>query len=251
MKYLTKVEHVMNKKKLSVICSCFAVIALALSFHSCDLDEGGPSAQMFGFGTLREIDKSQEFYYVILDYEDKSLHLNKCPIPVNARNSGQRVAVTFEPLEDKVDGFDYNGNILQMDTVMTKPFMVIDEAASDTIGSDGVNMINYYIYKNYLHFFFQILNSDFYNRHDYNLVQVAGADGTVAEPVNGDGYVVLELRHRNYQKNGNTPVNGYVSFDISEIQSKYADRKGVLVKTRTTAGELVEYKYDFNTGKEV
>ena len=101
----------MNKKKLSVIYSCFAVIALALSFHSCDLDEGGPSAQMFGFGTLREIDKSQEFYYVILDYEDKSLYLNKCPIPVDARNSGQRVAVTFEPLEYKVDGFDYNGNI--------------------------------------------------------------------------------------------------------------------------------------------
>lgn len=230
----------MKKRLFGIFGKAALFVMLAFAVTSCKLEYDGPNARIFGFGTLCELDKDNGEYYITLDHEKEKLYLNDYTVQKDFRKDGKRVAVTFSPLDEKIAGYDYNGSVLFLDTVETKPFKTIDQAAADTIGNSGMSVINFYLFEKYLHFYFEVRDKDFLNKHDFNLVQIEGK-----EEVNSEGYVCLEFRHRNYQEGGSNITKKYVSFDVEELLQKYADKKGIQVKVRSIDGDDLYCKLDF------
>lgn len=230
----------MKKKNFGILCKAALFVMLMFVVASCKLEYDGPNARIFGFGTLCELDKANGEYYITLDHEKEKLYLNGYTVPLDFRKNGRRVAVTFNPLDEKIAGYDYNGSVLFLDTVETKPFKTIDQAAADTIGSSGLSVINFYLFEKYLHFYFEVLDKDFMNKHDFNLVQIEGQ-----EELTGDGYINMEFRHRNYQEGGSNVTKKYVSFDVGELLQKYSGAKGIRVKVRSIDNDDQYCKFEF------
>lgn len=153
----------------------------------------------------------------------KTLHTQQV---ISSLEDGQRVNISFDILEEDVNGYDYTIKVRGLEKILTKPTITMTEETADSIGDDKINIIGIWLGDGYLNINYQFIGSRYSTKpHMINLVnnQIEGTDEESEE-----GYLSLEFRHNAYGDNSGDVLNGIVSFkgpfkeeDLSGLKVRY------------------------------
>src|SRR5574344_38628 len=126
---------------------------------------------------------------------------------------GQRAIVYFNTLSEAVSGYDYNAQVTAIQDVLTKNVVKVTTAAEDTLGNDGIKIINAWIAGGYLNMQVQM----YYSGTVTHYLNLADNQYNKTAHEKKSGYVSLEFRHKagTDAKLGGTLVTGYVCFKLS------------------------------------
>lgn len=159
---------------------------------------------------------------------------------------GTRVVIYYSIINEEAGA---NENLIisaalhQIDDVLTKNVIEISEEIADSIGNDPIHVHSedIWISNNYLNIYFSYYGGG--RIHYINMIKFPN-DSTDAE-----GNLILEFRHNN---NGDYPshaYDGFVSFDLNNLQSLEVDTLPIVVRVTDYDGYELEWKdtYNFNS----
>jgi len=217
------------------------VTVLSLGFLTgCDLNDDGYSLDnaWVGFGLVKKEASASTFTIVMDDGEvlfpstDVSL--------VNELANNQRVLVNFTILGDK-ENPDHNEyyyvRINSMKKILYKGIYTITPAKEDSIGNDPIRVADKWVKNGILNFELQYRGGN--ETHLINLVKAPGNIDV------SNGPVLLELRHNNKDDNGNLPLSGFVSFDLSALKIPGKTTTPFKITAKGFDGETFEYTGEY------
>lgn len=218
------------------------IIAVFSGFilQSCLDDDDRNYNYDLAIGTLQK--DADDFYYLQLDNDKKLFARDSSAIHYHKVGVGKRILAQFRYLEEEI-GKDYEYSILIDDIypILTKPVIKITPEKEDSIADDKIEVINYWISKQYLNIEYQVWGGNSIP-HMLNLVEVE-------EPKDPEeGYVSLEFRHNRFNDPENHMYSGIVSFDLSALgyQPGAEGVKGIKVRVNTIYQDHRTYKIDYD-----
>ena len=237
-------------KKFKFSAFIFAIMTTMPIFQSCLDDDNNPS-DLFVISTINMISQDSKDFYFTLDDGKKMYPSNGQGWNGSDFVEGQRAFVTFNELEEPVGGYDYNVQVKQINKILTKDIVTMDdeENTEEKIGDDKINATYMWINKDkkYLTIEFQYYgthNEDkkhFLNLVINNPVPAPTADEEDAE----DEYINLEFRHNSEGDYPQTLGEGYVSFKLDEIKNQMEGKKGLRIRVNTLYGGVKTYEVKF------
>jgi hypothetical protein len=210
-------------------------------FFACDLWDDDTKNYWASIATVENPDSLSTFF-LRLDNNDL-LWTEKTNFPNYRPKDGQRVIAYYTILSDKHTSglYDYDIQLNNVRTVLTKDIFRITPETQDSIGNDSIIIDHMWIGSHYLNV--QFVYTGYNQIHFINLVSDPAK-------VYDDGKVHLEFRHNS---NGDSPVyyrRGYVSFRLLPLQEGVAaDSLQLVVHVNTpnrAADTLFERTYHFN-----
>jgi len=192
--------------------------------------------------TIHAIDGKEVFYF-LLD-GDKKLYPGDLSRISSAYKwkDGQRVAVYFNLLKEEVAGYDYNGEIVYIDNILTKDIIPLTEETADSIGDDRIDISQVTYSTNYVNIAFTFIGSE--NPKDLHMINLVRNEIEGAEE--DDDYLVVEFRHNAYDDPGRKTLTGFASFKLALTEEEAEKYKGLKIRTNTIYGGIKYEKYDFN-----
>lgn len=213
------------KKLLTAFLLLFVTMPL---FQSCLDDFDGDEQPSLTIGTLRIINGND--YYFALDEGTKMYPGDTTSINNYKLTDGQRTFIYFYPLEEKVDGYDYNAQINHIENILTKDIYSMPAEKADSIGDDAINITNMWFVDNYLNIQYQLYHSNNTDKkHMLNLVVNEASDGKNDK----EGYITLEFRQNANDDELIMPGNGLVSFKLDKIANQIPDKKGLNIRVKS------------------
>ncbi len=215
MKKLTSYWHVL-----------LLILAMGATVQSCmDLDDDNNSNTALTIGTLKII--AGKDYYFTLDNGKKMYPSDTTYIHNYTPMDGQRVFIYFQPLEQAINGYDYNVQLYRLENILTKDIIPLTEQTADSIGDDRINATSMWITGNYLNIEYQLYTSNNPSKkHMLNLV----INQTKSSSDNDTDYFDLEFRHNAYDDQGTTLGWGVVSFRLDKIADQLDGKKALKVR---------------------
>lgn len=216
-------------KRLKNLLAVFLLLSVTMPFlQSCLDDFDGNEQPSLTIGTLRIINGND--YYFALDEGTKMYPGDTTSINNYKLTEGQRTFIYFYPLEEKVDGYDYNAQINHIENILTKDIYSMPAEKADSIGDDGINITNMWIVDNYLNIQYQLYHSNNPDKkHMLNLVVNEASDGKNDK----DGYITLEFRQNANNDELIMPGNGLVSFKLDKIANQMENKKGLNIRVKS------------------
>lgn len=218
------------------------VAATFLGFMSgCDLDDDGYSLDnaWVGFGLVKKEASASTFTIVMDDGEILFPSTDESLISSDVSNN-QRVLVNFTILGNK-ENPDHNEyyyvKINSLKKILYKGIFTITPAKEDSIGNDPVRVADKWIKNGILNFELQYRGGN--KIHLINLVKAPGNIDV------SNGPVLLELRHNDNDDNGNLPLSGFVSFDLSSLKIPGRTSTPFKIKAKVFDGETFEYTGEY------
>ena len=227
-------------KKIKTTISVFTLALLLFPFLQSCLGDSDASPAL-AVGTIQVIDGND--YYFLLDNNKKMLPGDTTAIHNYNVEEGKRVIVHFYLLDEKINGYDYNAEVLRIENILTKDVIALTEENIEEIGDDRINLT-------YMWFAGGCLNIEFKyqgsrnpsNKHFINLVQNETPDAEGDE----DGYLTLEFRHNAYEDPAIDVIDGIIAFNMPF--TSIAAAKGVKIRVNTLYEGVRHYKIDFTSG---
>ena len=127
-------------KKFKFIAFIFAIMTTTLILQSCLDDNDGP-ADLLVISTINKISQDSKDFYFTLDNGEKMYPNNGQEWNSAEFAEGQRAFVIFNELETPVNGYDYNVQVKQINEILTKDIVEMDddENTEEKIGDDKIN----------------------------------------------------------------------------------------------------------------
>jgi hypothetical protein len=195
------------------------VAVMSIAFYSC-IDDDGYSLNDYwlGFGIIQT---ESDAYTIVLDDGDilQVVTWNVHPDHFDWLEDGGRVLVNFTILDDVTDEDGnvekYLVKVNELDDILMKGIMDINEENADSIGNDPIAVQDYWISDSLLNFHLRYFGS--YKTHFLNLVQ------DPLDPTTEDGVVKLELRHNANNDDEAIYYSAYVSFSLNSLREDGTD----------------------------
>lgn len=211
-----------------------------LVFQSCLDDDDSNYNYDLAIGTLQK--DADGFYYLQLDNDKKLFARDSSAIHYHKMGVGKRILAQFRYVEEEIGkDYEYSIKIDDLYPILTKPVIKITPEKEDSIADDKIEVINYWISKQYLNIEYQVWGSNSIP-HMLNLVEVE-------EPKNPEeGYVSLEFRHNRFDDPEHRMYSGIVSFDLSALnyQPGAEGIKGINLRVNTIYQDYRTYKIDYD-----
>lgn len=216
-------------KRLKKLLTAFLLLFVTMPLlQSCLDDFDGDEQPSLTIGTLRIINGND--YYFALDEGTKMYPGDTTSVNNYKLTEGQRTFIYFYPLEEKVDGYDYNAQINHIENILTKDIYSMPAEKADSIGDDAINITNMWIVDNYLNIQYQLYHSNNPDKkHMLNLVVNEASDGKNDK----EGYITLEFRQNANDDELIMPGNGLVSFKLDKIANQMPDKKGLNIRVKS------------------
>lgn len=239
-------------KKFKFIGFIFATITAMSIFQSCLDDDDRPS-DLLVISTINRISEDNKEFYFTLDNGKTMFPNNAQGWAGEAYEDGQRAFVIFNELEQPVNGYDYNIQVRQINKVLTKDIVTMDdnENTEEKIGDDKINATYMWISKDkkYLTIEYQYYGTHSTDKkHFLNLV-INNKEGVTTENGENDDneYINLEFRHNS---KGDSPDSGYlnegyVSFKLDKIKEQMEGKKGLAIRVKTLYDGKKDYEVPF------
>lgn len=237
-------------KKMKIVwVGLVLTLILGSMMQSC-LEDNDPypwfGAKNYAIATIHSIDEEEKEFYFLLDGDQKLYpsDISKISSAYKWKN-GQRALIYFNLFDEKVPGYEYNGEVVYISNVLTKDIIPLTEETADSIGDDRITITGGWIGSYYLNLYFEFRGtSNPKELHMVNLVRNE-TDGAVED----NEYLVLEFRHNAHDDYDRETLKGIVSFRLNLTEEEFEKYKGIKVRTNTI-NEGVQYdKFDF-TGQE-
>ncbi|WP_455587610.1 NigD-like protein [Bacteroides sp.] len=230
-------------KKLNLF-AVTTILMLVPFLQSC-LDDDDAVYSDFTIATLRQVEGADDYYFGLDSgrkmYPGDDSAIGNFPIV-----DGKRVFVWFHQFEEQVPGYDYNIQVVKMDSILTKDIIPLTEATADSIGDDRINMTYRWVAQGYLTMEFQYYGTRNINKkHMLNLVY-----NEDTELVDEEGYINLEFRHNAYDDNGGMLGDGIVSFKLDKIATEMETAKGLKIRVNSIYDGIKYYTIDLETKSE-
>lgn len=221
------------------------ILGLVPLLQSCmDSDNDNDSAGL-AMATVKVIEGNE--YYLSLNDGAKMYPGDTTAIHNYELQDGQRAFIYFNLLDDKVSGYDYNAQIVNIVNILTKEIVPLTEETAEAIGDDPINLTGAWMTKDNVTFEFQILGTNSAEKkHFLNLVQ----NETESAATDEDGYINLEFRHNN---EGDSPLQvgaGYVAFKLDAIAPLMDGKKGIKIRVNSIYDGIKYYKVNFMTANQ-
>lgn len=237
-------------KKIKVMAYIFAIMAVIPALQSC-MDNDDNPADLLVIGTINKMDQDSKEFYFTLDDGKKMYPSNALNWSYKDYAEGQRAFVIFNKVEEPVSGYDYNIQIKQINEVLTKDIVIMDneENNEEKIGDDKINATYMWINHNkrYLTIEFQYYgthNTD--KKHFLNLVVNHPTPSPLADENNEkDEFINLEFRHNSEGDYPQTLGEGYVSFKLDKIKDQMEGKKGLKIRVNTLYNGIKTYEVEF------
>lgn len=224
-------------KKLFLL---FLTIFTFAFFSGCDLDDDGYSLDnaWVGFGLVSK-DASGSAYTIVMDDGEVLFPGNYVDLALDLKNN-DRVLVNFTILGNK-DNPDHNEyyyvRINSLRKILYKGIFDITPAKEDSIGNDPLTVKDHWIKGNILNFEIRYYGGN--QIHYINLVKQPGPIDTSGGPV------LLELRHNNRDDNGEIPLSGFASFDLSALKIQGKNSTPFKVTAKNFDGKTFEFTGEY------
>lgn len=230
-------------KKLNLFAVTL-MLALVPFLQSC-LDDNDANYSDFTIATLKQINDGDDYYFG-LDSGRKMYPGDDSAIRHFPIKDGKRVFVWFHQLEEQVPDYDYNIQVVAIDSILTKDIIPLTVETADSIGDDRINMLNYRVAQGYLTMEFQYYGTRNPNKkHMLNLVYDVDK-----ELVDEEGYINLEFRHNAFDDNSGIPGEGIVSFKLDKVATEMETAKGLKIRTNSLYDNVVYKKIDLKKTSE-
>lgn len=237
-------------KKFKFIAFIFAIMTTTLILQSC-LDDNDGLADLLVISTINKISQDSKDFYFTLDNGKKMYPNNGQEWNSAEFAEGQRAFVIFNELETPVNGYDYNVQVKQINEILTKDIVEMDddENTEEKIGDDKINTTDMRINKDnkYLTIEFQYYGTHSADKkHFLNLViPKAEAAPTTEDGSGKDEYINLEFRHNSEGDYPQTLGEGYVSFKLDKIKERMEGKKGLRIRVNTLYSGIKTYEVKF------
>ena len=238
-------------KKFKFIAFIFAIMTTTLILQSCLDDNDGP-ADLLVISTINKISQDSKDFYFTLDNGEKMYPNNGQEWNSAEFAEGQRAFVIFNELETPVNGYDYNVQVKQINEILTKDIVEMDddENTEEKIGDDKINTTDMRINKDnkYLTIEYQYYGTHSADKkHFLNLV-INDKEETAPTADEGnaeDEYINLEFRHNSEGDDPQRLGEGYVSFKLDKIKDRMEGKKGLRIRVNTIYGGPKTYEVKF------
>lgn len=211
----------------------------AFVLQSCLDDDDNNYNYDLAIGTLQK--DADDFYYLQLDNDKKLFARDSSAIHYHEVGPGRRILAQFRYLEEEIGTeYEYAIRIDDLYPILTKPVIKITPEKEDSIADDKIEIISYWISKQYLNIEYQVWGSNSIP-HMLNLVEVE-------EPKNPEeGYASLEFRHNRFDDPEYRMYSGIVSFDLSALnyQPGAEGIKGINLRVNTIYQDYRTYKINY------
>lgn len=225
-------------KKLNLFALTVMLVLLPF-FQSC-LDDDDTVYPDFTIATLKQIAETDDYYFG-LDSGRKMFPGDDSAIRNFPITDGKRVFVWFHQLEEQKQGYDYNVQVVRLDSILTKDIIPLTVETADSIGDDRINMTYYWVAQGYLNMEFQYYGShNPEKKHMLNLIYDVDKD-----LVDEEGYINLEFRHNAYNDKGGTLGEGIVSFKLDKIATEMETAKGLKIRVNSLYDNVIYKKINF------
>ena len=237
-------------KNFKFIAFIFAIMTTTMILKSCLDDNDGP-ADLLVISTINKISQDSKDFYFTLDNGEKMYPNNGQEWNSAEFAEGQRAFVIFNELETPVNGYDYNVLVKQINEILTKDIVEMDddENTEEKIGDDKINTTDMRINKDnkYLTIEFQYYGTHSADKkHFLNLVIPKAEAAPTAEDGSGkDEYINLEFRHNSEGDYPQTLGEGYVSFKLDKIKDRMEGKKGLRIRVNTLYSGIKTYEVKF------
>ena len=237
-------------KKFKFIAFIFAIMTTTLILQSCLDDNDGPD-DLLVISTINKISQDSKDFYFTLDNGKKMYPNNGQEWNSAEFAEGQRAFVIFNELETPVNGYDYNVQVKQINEILTKDIVEMDddENTEEKIGDDKINTTDMRINKDnkYLTIEFQYYGTHSADKkHFLNLaIPKAEAAPTTEDGSGKDEYINLEFRHNSEGDYPQTLGEGYVSFKLDKIKDRMEGKKGLRIRVNTLYSGIKTYEVKF------
>mgnify|MGYP003044670505 FL=1 len=237
-------------KKLKFITLTLAIIITLPMLQSC-LDDNDHQSRSLVISTINQISEDSKEFYFTLDNGKTMFPSNSQAWGGEKFENGQRAFVIFNELEQPVNGYDYNVQVKQINEILTKDIVEMDddENTEEKIGDDKINTTDMRINKDnkYLTIEFQYYGTHSADKkHFLNLViPKAEAAPTTEDGSGKDEYINLEFRHNSEGDYPQTLGEGYVSFKLDKIKDRMEGKKGLRIRVNTLYSGIKTYEVKF------
>lgn len=220
-------------------------ITLSLLIQSCNIDQYDsfgdiPSlnADKVSIATIQATETNDEYFFLIDG--DKKLYPGDLSSITNYKwLAGQRVFVYFNLLGEKMDGYDYNAEIVYIQDILTKNIIPITEETADSIGDDKINITYAWFGGGHLNIEFQYLGTE--NASKPHMINLVYNENSYSDPE----YITLEFRHNAYEDSPYKLLSGIASFKMPS-SSESSHLKGVKLRVNTIYDDVKYRTVNFN-----
>ncbi|HNY06184.1 MAG TPA: NigD-like C-terminal domain-containing protein [Candidatus Egerieousia sp.] len=225
--------------KITKILSLAVMLVAGIIFTGCSWnDNNNDGGNNLALVTIRvNTDKS---VWGLTD-DNKKIYFNPSSTVLSKYTAvaGQRAIVYFNILSAAVSGYDYNAQVTAIEDVLTKNVTAVSTAEQDTLGTDGIKIVNAWIAGGFLNMQVQM----YYSGTAQHLISLEDNQYNPLDAEQKTDYVCLELRH-NARKDGRqtgTLATGYVCFRLSDYDPDNQGKSGIYL--RYTPLDSEEYSY--------
>ena len=206
-------------KHQKVVALIILLLSAAFAFTSCNNDGYSLDKFWLEVGTIEKT--SDQDYKIILD-KGPVLYPSISNVPARYLENNMRVYADFTILQDANPGssVDHYVRVNDLQKLLTKPIVPYTEAISDSLGTDQIELPEYWIAHDFITFRFFYAGGA--KEHMVNL--------TKHEELTADGKTLLEFRHNAYGDPENKSLYGYVSFPLKELFNEVTDSVQLHIK---------------------
>ena len=216
-------------KKLNLLLGTACFFLTGLFFTACDTNDYFPE----GYSDIVTVDPVAPNQYILRhDNGTEFYPVSGCPVEKEERF---RAIAWYMPVGDSIKGHPHPILVYQITPILTKAPTVLTLETRDSLGTDPIRIIDYYIGDDYLNIQFA-LGSSPGSVHFLNLAK----NDTIGKP---DYY---ELTHNGFKMDG--PLSTwFVAFDLREIRQTHECPYEFTVKACDKDGLSKEFqiRYDW------
>lgn len=236
-------------KKLKLTTFILLFLSLVPFLQSC-LGDDETSNQRLVICTITKPKAEEKLFYLTRDNGETLFPSNAQKLGSYKPVDGQRALVLFNLLDEKVPGYDYNIEILNIRDIQTKEIEHLNKENADKIGDDKINKTYMWISKDrkYLSFEYQFHgNRQNKEKHLLSLVINEMKKDITSNAIKD--YIELEFRHNAHEDTSEQLIEGYVSFKLDKIKDQMKGKKGLEIRIKTIYNGEQFYRIDFPESK--
>lgn len=216
-------------KKTLLLFGAASLLAAGSFFTACDNNDDFP----VGYSEIVTVEPVADNQYILrLDDGTELFPVSGCPVEKEERFRG---IAWYAPVGDSIQGNTNPVVVYQLTPILTKAPTVLTPATRDSLGTDPIRIVGYYIGDDFLNIQFA-LGAAPGSVHFLNLAR----NDTVGRP---DYY---EFTHNNYNLDG--PLTSWlVAFDLREMKATHTCPYEFTVKAQDKDGVPKEFRivYDW------
>lgn len=201
------------------------VLLLGLPLLQACMNDSDPQ-KVISTATIRVLQEVD--YYFLLDNGETMYPTDIKAVLNYTVENGKRVVVYCYLLDDKVDGYDYSAEIINIRDIPTKDIIPMNEDIADSIGNDPINITSWWYAGGCINFEYKYLGTQQSTKqHTVSLVRNV-IDNTLTDRKD---YLSLEFRHNANEDPALEAIDGIVSFRLPG--SLFDLNTGLRVKVNT------------------